>query len=164
MILVGTFWLIWRTILQVSRCALRKKKIIILFVIRLENTIRPILRKRKDMHKLKKLYSKKKNVFDSASIIILIIIICYYYYRMIKKKTLCRINFPFFFYFIYFRDSAKRDHIVSVTLPHSYPQTAPVCTADLPQQPTLSWKAGKSSLLDVLAQYQQVFALLFSCC
>ena len=51
--------------------------------------------------------------------------------------------------------SAGRQHDVKVQLPASYPQSAPLVQADLPEEALkLQWQPGKSSLAVLLQHYE----------
>ncbi|KAG5177285.1 WD-repeat region-domain-containing protein [Tribonema minus] len=55
-------------------------------------------------------------------------------------------------------DAAGRHHVIGVTMPPDYPRTAPTCVADLPAPFALQWRAGQSSLADVLGQFRAALA------
>lgn len=56
---------------------------------------------------------------------------------------------------------AGREHCVKVQLPSSYPEAAPLVTAQLPEQTALPpWQPGSSNLQGIIEQYEAAIASL----
>lgn len=53
------------------------------------------------------------------------------------------------------RDTASREHFLKVSFSNDYPQSAPECVADIPEEFTFRW-VPTSCISDVLSRFREV--------